>query len=50
MKPKQQIIFIHGGSSFETYRDYIADLKKREITREKLKPRRYWKDWLAGGY
>jgi predicted alpha/beta hydrolase family esterase len=44
---KKQIVVIHGGSSFKTYKDYLSYLKNKEIIIEKLRPRKEWKDWLA---
>ena len=43
----QQIVIISGGTTFDTYRDYISYLKNKEISLEKLRPRRDWKDTLA---
>ncbi len=40
---KQQVIVIHGGTSFDTYADYIAFLKRRELTIEKLTGGDDWK-------
>lgn len=42
-----QVIVIHGGTTFDTYEDYISYLKNKEISLEKLKPRKDWKDTLA---
>ncbi len=44
---KKQVIVIHGGTSFETYKDYISYLKSREISIERLRPRKDWKSTLA---
>ena len=44
---KKQIVIIHGGTSFKTYEDYISYLKNKEISIEKLRPRKEWKDTLA---
>lgn len=44
---KKQIVIIHGGTSFKTYEDYISYLKNKEISIEKLKPCKDWKDTLA---
>ena len=44
---KKQIVVIHGGSSFNTYENYISYLKNRKISIEKLKSRKDWKDTLA---
>jgi len=43
---KQQIIAIHGGTSFENYQDYINFLKNHEINFDKLKSSKGWKDSL----
>lgn len=44
---KQQVVVVHGGTTFETYDDYIAFLKTREVSRESLKPGGDWKDSLV---
>ncbi len=44
---KKQIVIIHGGNSFKTYKHYITYLKTKEINIEKLKPNKDWKDTLA---
>lgn len=33
---KQQVLVIHGGTSFDTHEDYIEFLKTREVTAERL--------------
>lgn len=44
---KQQIIIIHGGTTFDTYKKYIAFLKKRKIDLDKLlRPHQGWKNHL----
>jgi predicted alpha/beta hydrolase family esterase len=43
---KQQIIIIHGGTTFNNYKDYISYLKKKEVSIDKLKLRKDWKDTL----
>lgn len=43
----KQIIVIGGGSTFDTYSDYIFDLKNKEITLDKLRLRKNWKDTLS---
>lgn len=40
---KQQVLVIHGGTSFDTYEDYIEFIKTRELTLEKLKQCEDWK-------
>lgn len=44
---KQQIVIIHGGTTLKTYKDYISYLKTKEISLEKLKLFKEWKDSLA---
>lgn len=43
----KQVIIIHGGTTFDTYEDYISYLKNKEISLEKLKPRKDWKNTIA---
>lgn len=43
---KKQIVVIHGGTSFKTYKDYITYLKTKKIDIEKLRPHKDWKDSL----
>ena len=43
---KQQIIVIHGGTTFENYEDYISYLKNKEISIDKLRLKIDWKDTL----
>lgn len=40
---KQQVVAIHGGTSFNTYEEYIDFLKTRELTLEKLTCGDDWK-------
>lgn len=42
---KKQIVVIHGGNPFDTYKQYISHLKKYKIDFEKLK-NKGWKDSL----
>lgn len=44
---KQQVIAIHGGTSFDSHEDYFAFIKTRELTREKLQQGADWKESLA---
>ncbi|MDP3997680.1 MAG: alpha/beta hydrolase [Candidatus Andersenbacteria bacterium] len=44
---KRQVLIIHGGTSFNTYGDYIDSLKTRELTKERLTQGADWKDALA---
>ena len=46
MAPKKQIIFIHGGETFDTYEEYIEYLKYSEYDPRK-EPEKQWKDTLA---
>lgn len=34
---KQQVFAIHGGNAFDTYEEYIADLKQQEVTIERTR-------------
>jgi len=43
----QQILVIHGGTSFDVYEDYIAYLKNKEISLEKIRSSKDWKDSLS---
>lgn len=43
----KQVIVIHGGTTFDTYEGYILYLKNKEVSLEKLKLHRGWKDTLA---
>jgi len=43
---KQQVVAIHGGDTFDTYKDYISFLINRKIDPERLKPKRDWKNTL----
>lgn len=43
---KQQVIIIHGGTTFDSYEDYLSYLKNKEINLDKLKLRKEWKDTL----
>ena len=44
---KQQILVIHGGDTFDTYKDYLSFLKNREISLDRLRLKRDWKDILS---
>jgi predicted alpha/beta hydrolase family esterase len=54
MKKKQQVVIVHGGTSFKKYGDFIRFLKIEELTIAKLKPRKGWKlsleSRLGGAY
>ena len=43
---KQQVVVIHGGRTFPTYEEYLHSLKTREITAEKFKLQKDWKESL----
>jgi len=45
---KQQVVVIHGGTTFDTYEDYISYLKNKEISLDKLRLRKSWKNDLPG--
>jgi predicted alpha/beta hydrolase family esterase len=44
---KQQVLVIHGGTSFDTPEDYLDFIKTRELTLEKLMAGEDWKASLA---
>ena len=44
---KKQIVIIHGGTSFKMYDDFLSYLKTKEISLEKLRPHKDWKDTLV---
>ena len=43
---KRQIVVIHGGTTFNTRKEYISYLKNREVSIEKFKLQKDWKDAL----
>lgn len=43
----KQILFLHGGDSFRTPKEYLTNLKKKPIDYERLKYSRRWRDWIA---
>ncbi|MBH1956076.1 alpha/beta hydrolase [Candidatus Saccharibacteria bacterium] len=43
----QQVLIIHGGSSFNSYESYIRDLRDSPLKYEKLLPQQKWKPWIA---
>ncbi len=43
----RQIVIIHGGTSFDTYEEYLSYLKNKEVSLEKLRLQKDWKDTLA---
>jgi len=44
---KKQIIYIHGGDSFESYGEYIKHLKETEFTINWFTPRKRWIEDMA---
>ncbi|KKQ45157.1 MAG: hypothetical protein US62_C0018G0007 [Candidatus Woesebacteria bacterium GW2011_GWA1_37_8] len=43
----QQIVIIGGGTTFDTYDDFISYLKNKEIKLDRLKSHKEWKDTIA---
>lgn len=43
----RQVLIIHGGSSFNSYENYLADLKNLTLDYERLKLQEKWKPWLS---
>jgi len=43
----QQIVIIGGGTTFDSYEDYISYLKNKEISLDRLKSHKEWRDSLA---
>lgn len=43
---KQQVFIIHGGTSFDTYEEYIQFIKTRDLSLEKLRQLYDWKSTL----
>jgi predicted alpha/beta hydrolase family esterase len=43
---KQQVLVIHGGATFDSYKEYLSFLKKAKISLDDLRPHRDWKDSL----
>jgi len=44
---KQQIVIIHGGTPFDTYEDYLSYLKNKEISLDRLRLHKDWKETLS---
>ena len=42
-----QILIIHGGDSFHTYDEYLANLKSTALDYNRLKPGKRWKDTIV---
>lgn len=43
---KQQVLVIHGGTSFKSYENYLEDLKSKEISLNRIRPGWDWKGTL----
>lgn len=43
----QQILFLHGGNSFDSYEAYIASLKKSEVHYDRILCSQHWREWVA---
>lgn len=43
----KQIVIIHGGDSYDSYEEYIKELKATELDYERLKPSKRWKDAIV---
>lgn len=46
----KQIVIIHGGDSFDSYDDYIADLRSIEVDYDRLRPSKRWKDTVIESF
>src|SRR3970282_1495679 len=44
---KRQVVVIGGEESFDSYKDYLAYLKNVEVSLDKFKPQKDWKDTLS---
>jgi len=44
---KQQVVIIHGGTSFAKYSEYLRFLKQEKLTVKKLKQKKGWKFYLG---
>lgn len=49
-KSKKQILIIHGGDSFASYEDYLANLTAKELDYERLQPSKRWKDTIIESF
>lgn len=45
-KNMKQVLLIHGGDSFLSYDEYLADLKAATLDYERMKPTKRWKDTI----
>jgi hypothetical protein len=43
---KQQVLVIHGGDSFKSYEEYLDNLKSKELSLDRIRPNRDWKNTL----
>lgn len=43
---KQQVLIVHGGTTYDKYDDFIYDLKNKEVSLERLKIFKDWKNTL----
>lgn len=46
----KQILIVHGGDSFLSHDEYLADLKSSELDYERLKPVKRWKDTVVESF
>ena len=46
----KQVLIIHGGNSFLSYEEYIADLKATKLDYERIKPAKRWKDTVIATF
>lgn len=44
----KQLIFIHGGDSYDTYDEFLRDLVESPLDYERLRPSANWKEWIIG--
>jgi predicted alpha/beta hydrolase family esterase len=42
----QQVVIIHGGTTFDTYKKYLSFIKNRPVSLDRLRLKRDWKDVL----
>lgn len=43
----RQVLIVHGGSSFDSYEDYLANLSGLSMDYERLKLQKKWKPWIS---
>ncbi len=46
MTTPHQVLYIHGGVTFPTHEEYLTFLRTKEITLDRLRATRYWKERL----